>query len=221
MMLIALCAVSPAHGDILDINVFKPLVDSDEFFEHKDSDEKRRRERRRDDDDKDVDYRDVDDKDDGDKHAELKKNWTSDFQDTDFSKNSFRDFKDDPGRSVFDEKSGDPSREAKGGDRDSRRDKVRDSEHSLIGAASAGAFSTYDDDWRRLHDIRKRELRDEERMKLLTRPIPNMLHDWVPSKVDRRQNGGFTIAADNGYPVPYTLNGWVEIERDFPWGGSP
>jgi hypothetical protein len=48
-------------------------------------------------------------------------------------------------------------------------------------------------------------------------PIQNRLLDWVPDKVDRLQNGGFTTAPDNGSPVPYRLNGHVGIERGYPW----
>lgn len=43
------------------------------------------------------------------------------------------------------------------------------------------------------------------------------LHDWVPDKVDPTSNGGFGLSKDNGRPVPYRLNGHLDIERKLPW----
>lgn len=56
----------------------------------------------------------------------------------------------------------------------------------------------------------------EELMELLASPevSPN---DWVPDKLDPLNNGGFTTSPDNGSPVPYRLNGHVDLERDSPW----
>lgn len=51
-------------------------------------------------------------------------------------------------------------------------------------------------------------------------PVQNRLLDWVPDKVDRLQNGGFSTSPDNGRPVPYRLNGHVGIERGYPWAPS-
>jgi len=51
----------------------------------------------------------------------------------------------------------------------------------------------------------------------LLAPIPGMLQDWVPDKVHRLQNGGFEKNPDNGSPVPYRLNGHVDIQRKLPW----
>lgn len=57
---------------------------------------------------------------------------------------------------------------------------------------------------------------DAKRWKQLT-DVDVQLHDWVPDKVHRQQNGGFELAPDNGSPVPYRLNGHVGIERGLPW----
>ena len=62
-----------------------------------------------------------------------------------------------------------------------------------------------------LVDFTRRPLLDdsEETWAELTAPMPNLLTDWVPSPVDPLDNGGFSIADDNGSPVPYHLNGHV------------
>lgn len=43
--------------------------------------------------------------------------------------------------------------------------------------------------------------------------VPTLVKDWVPSEPDLTSNGGFSIAPDNGSPVPYNLNGHVDIQR--------
>jgi hypothetical protein len=45
----------------------------------------------------------------------------------------------------------------------------------------------------------------------------DQLDDWVPSKPDPVDNGGFSIYPDNGSPVPYKLNGHIDIQRKLPW----
>jgi hypothetical protein len=45
----------------------------------------------------------------------------------------------------------------------------------------------------------------------------DLIGDWVPSKPDPTDNGGFTHAHDNGKPVPYTLNGHPDLQRKVPW----
>jgi hypothetical protein len=45
----------------------------------------------------------------------------------------------------------------------------------------------------------------------------DLLGDWVPSRPDRESNGGFGTNIGNGRPVPYKLNGHIEIERKLPW----
>lgn len=87
------------------------------------------------------------------------------------------------------------------------------------------------EDYKRKHDsdpgisIHEEALRDKERhkdraydelMELLASPEigPNQ---WVPDKLDPLNQGGFTTAPDNGSPVPYRLNGHVDLERAAPW----
>lgn len=73
--------------------------------------------------------------------------------------------------------------------------------------------------------IHEEALRDKERhkdraydelMELLASPEigPNQ---WVPDKLDPLNQGGFTTSPDNGSPVPYRLNGHVDLERAVPW----
>jgi hypothetical protein len=42
----------------------------------------------------------------------------------------------------------------------------------------------------------------------------------VPDKIDLTANGGFEISPDNGSPVPYRLNGHIDIQRGRPWKDS-
>lgn len=63
-------------------------------------------------------------------------------------------------------------------------------------------------------------LRDDDRRlheRELLKPIENNLLDWVPSPPDPLDNGGFTLGAFNGAPVPYHLNGHPDFERTYPW----
>jgi hypothetical protein len=48
-------------------------------------------------------------------------------------------------------------------------------------------------------------------------PVHELPGDWVPSKIDLTDNGGFGVIPDNGSPVPYRLNGHVDIQRGRPW----
>ncbi len=43
------------------------------------------------------------------------------------------------------------------------------------------------------------------------------LGDWVPKAAEPTHNGGFERMPDNGSPVPYKLNGHVNIQRKLPW----
>ena len=63
---------------------------------------------------------------------------------------------------------------------------------------------------------------DEKEMKSLADwqklATPHLLFDdWVPDKPVRQSNGGFGKTKDNGRPVPYKMNGHIEIQRKFPW----
>ncbi|MDX2105552.1 MAG: hypothetical protein SFY67_04035 [Candidatus Melainabacteria bacterium] len=72
------------------------------------------------------------------------------------------------------------------------------------------------DDERR-KDRRRAFLSDEELMRELSRLPEAAPDDWVPDKADPVNNGGFSIAPDNGSPVPYKLNGWIDFQRKYPW----
>ncbi|HEY9785182.1 MAG TPA: hypothetical protein V6D17_07255 [Candidatus Obscuribacterales bacterium] len=53
---------------------------------------------------------------------------------------------------------------------------------------------------------------------LRLRPVQPQLGDWVPSPVDPLANGGFGLSGDNGSPVPYRLNGHVDLDKTaYPW----
>lgn len=69
----------------------------------------------------------------------------------------------------------------------------------------------------RRRERRKEFLTDEELMRELSRLPEAAPDDWVPDKADPVNNGGFSIAPDNGSPVPYKLNGWIDFQRKFPW----
>ncbi|MBX9666168.1 MAG: hypothetical protein K2X93_01060 [Candidatus Obscuribacterales bacterium] len=224
LLLTSVCFAGPAAADPLDLNPFKKTTVSDDLFNY--MDDKNREERRR---EEEKEYkRDHDDQSDDstDRKNILKKFWMSDFTDTDFSKKTFRDFKDDPGVSIFTDATGAPHDDTKS---DGTSGFASDDEHGesddddSMRSASADAFSGGGDDWSRLTDYRKRMIRDEKRTyKSLTKPNEDALHDWVPSSVDPIQNGGFSTAEDNGSPVPYKLNGWINLDKGFPWGeGDP
>ncbi|MDZ4836206.1 MAG: hypothetical protein SGJ27_20705 [Candidatus Melainabacteria bacterium] len=130
--------------------------------------------------------------------------WQETFVDTDFSMHKFRDLKNNNDLNAMA-----ASRDRK--DFGSRTDpdaKRADDDLDID-------KSDRDDYRRRMREDDFRTFRD------LTEPIPGMFHDWVPSPLDREQNGGFTGAPDNGFVVPYKLNGWIEIERKLPWEAEP
>ncbi len=47
-------------------------------------------------------------------------------------------------------------------------------------------------------------------------PVTDLPGDWVPDRIKLTNNGGFSIEPDNGSPVPYRLNGHVDIQRGRP-----
>ncbi|MBC7997069.1 MAG: hypothetical protein IAF58_03960 [Leptolyngbya sp.] len=66
--------------------------------------------------------------------------------------------------------------------------------------------------------LRKKDMaRDLRDWREVTKPIPYLLHDWVPASPDPIHNGGFVKMPDNGSPVPYRLNGHMDPERNLPW----
>ncbi len=59
-----------------------------------------------------------------------------------------------------------------------------------------------------------KERRELAELMYMEYPLPG---DWLPSKLDPLNNGGFTISDDNGSPVPYKLNGHVDLQRAPAW----
>ena len=47
-------------------------------------------------------------------------------------------------------------------------------------------------------------------------PVVDLPGDWVPDRINLSSNGGFSIEPFNGSPVPFTLNGHVDPQRDRP-----
>lgn len=64
-------------------------------------------------------------------------------------------------------------------------------------------------------DMDKTPISEDDRKELEDKSLD--LHDWVPSPPDKSANGGFGLDKDNGRPVPYRLNGHLEINRGLPW----
>lgn len=216
----SLAGYSPAFADRLDADLFKfgDKLDLDMVKDRHKPDDRDYSKTQVDTVD-DATDRDASDDDSFDRYAKLRKAWTSDFIDTDFSATDFSDLRNLRGRDLA---TGRP--EFRNSDRDSvsSRDDDRDHYDSALDLSD-----DRDDEMkhflsdRRDDDKKKRILGDRERYRELTREIPGMLHDWVPSKVDRLNNGGFTGEEGNGHPVPYNLNGWIEIDRKLPWEAEP
>ena len=66
-------------------------------------------------------------------------------------------------------------------------------------------------------DHRKKVEKDRENFNKLTRPVYFIPGEWAPSNIDITSNGGFTDPTNNGSPVPYRLNGHLNLQRNFPW----
>jgi hypothetical protein len=64
---------------------------------------------------------------------------------------------------------------------------------------------------------RREEMNYDELIELYAPPPPVGPNHWVPDKLDPIQTGAFTTSPDNGSPVPYRLNGHVDLERSTPW----
>ncbi|MCA9801387.1 MAG: hypothetical protein KC777_05345 [Cyanobacteria bacterium HKST-UBA02] len=148
------------------------------------------------------DQDDENDDDADDRRRDLIERWTDDFIDTDFKKKSFDDLKDLDG-----------SRAEVGGDKDVKPDEP--DAHDLRRDDIKYLFSDDFDDRYKAREEEKKTFKD------LTKPIPGMLHDWVPDHVNRLQNGAFVKEPDNGFPVPYRLNGHLDIQRKLPWEKEP
>lgn len=142
---------------------------------------------------------------DNDNRAYLKDHWLDDFIDTDFSKQSFQDLRNLDGKQLL------------LGQTDWLKEKRDDSRKDDKYWQDDGKKS--DDNFKRAQDRRDkdRRLEDLKEMREIDVLPEGYLHDWVPADPDPRQNGAFSIAPDNGSPVPYKLNGWVVIQRGLPW----
>lgn len=125
------------------------------------------------------------------------------FIDTRFGKSTFRDLLDAgrrwKSRSSIHLNANIGKDDSKGDDEDARAVKTRDMSDDVDPAD---------------HDV---DDMDAPRWQRLLKPIPNMLTDWVPDKPDRLHLGGFSIDPFNGSPVPYKLNGHIDIDRGYPW----
>lgn len=153
---------------------------------------------------RDVERRIAGDDDDDDRRRDLIERWTDDFIDTDFKKKSLDDLKDLDG-----------SRAEVGRDRDVTMRPDEADAHDLRRDDIKYLFLDDGD-----HRCRAKE-EERKTFEELTRPIPGMLHDWVPDRVNRLQNGAFVKEPDNGFPVPYRLNGHLDIQRKLPWEKEP
>lgn len=203
-------------------------------------DDDRRDERKRD--DRKLRDKEEDDDDDNDRDR-LRSKWLEDFQDTDFRKKTFDDFllrdprrdsradsrDDDDGDDRDPETKSDRDEKAKREDRE-RRHELSDMRPDSSELADQATLPGDDDD--DVDDGRVTEQpvlggdyeddpaikKDDERVFLdLIKPVPGMLQDWVPDRVNRLHNGAFEKEPDNGFPVPYRLNGHLDIERKRPW----
>ena len=116
----------------------------------------------------------------------------STFADSDFSRHSFRD--------LFDS-----SRPGDGSD-----STVRRANRTRTGPEHDGRLA-----------LERGEKAAAEADKMVYRDLIKALYflpgDWVPSSLDSLWNGGFTTPPDSGLPVPYRLNGHVDIQRKLPW----
>ncbi len=201
IFLFAFCANTPGYADDDDTAGFFKFKNSDFFdiVDVKKEDKREKKEEKEDDklrDDRDNDWQT--------RPTNPKETYTETFMDTDFSKHSFSDLDMANDLNAL----ADADVTSKRRDFGSRSDddaKRTDEDHS-------------DDRDKRREEYRKR-MRDEDYRKFrdLTKIDDSMLHDGVPTPMDRRQNGGFELLPGNGYIVPYKLNGWIEIDRKLPW----
>lgn len=132
---------------------------------------------------------------------DLRKKWLENFMDTDFGRKDFDDLSalGDSKRILIGKRNW-----LKSADKDKKDDPdAKEKDHYL------------DDLVDQYNKDRKKD--DMFEYKKIRKEIHDALHDWVPSDPDPGDNGGFSIGADNGSPVPYKLNGWITIERGLPW----
>ncbi len=153
---------------------------------------------------------------------QLKNKWTNDYTDTRFGKSNFSNMSEfDKGRATS--LNGAMDEDASTGlyqsmELDDLLQSARDTSASGIDRSASPADAPAVMPYRKMmKDRKKPALPGSDTMDVLERLPSGGLVDWVPSPVDPTDNGGFGAAPDNGFPVPYTLNGWVEIQRKYPW----
>jgi len=137
------------------------------------------------------------------------------FQDSDFAKHTFADLMMQNGPKAGD-KDFSPAAQADlttGGDKKKKND-YGDKDHVSFNA---------DKEENDKHGDPKHDAGDDydkhfdEISVLLKPPKDAGPKNWVPAEVDDTNNGGFGTIPDNGSPVPYRLNGHLDIERERPY----
>lgn len=182
-------------GESIDFFNFK----NSDFFAIDDKRTAAERKRKKEEEREDEQRRKLDEKESNNRPTtNPKHNWQESFVDTDFGMHTFQDLDINDLNSLA-----------------AMRPDLRDDDRKRSDDDDDVDKTDRDDYRKRMKDDDYRRFRD------LTAPIAGMLHDWVPSKPDRGQNGAFTMAPDNGSVVPYKLNGWVEIQRKLPWEAEP
>ena len=141
-----------------------------------------------------------------DEHAEAEDRYdgsefnASSFEDTNFRKTDYRDLRStNPAAAQLVKENGESL--TKDGNRLMHRHRESNGVLEAGNSADKGPIKNPDG-----HVI------DNER----TGPVRDLPGDWVPNKLDPISNGGFEVAPENGAPVPYRLNGHVDIQRGRP-----
>lgn len=133
-----------------------------------------------------------------------------DFQDTDFSKETYMDLLIGSKPKAQDDKDKD-DKDKDDKDKDDKKKKL--DRLTIFGDATGDDYRDESDD----RDARARR-KDKEEEKYLKKDPPQVKpNDWVPDALDPLDQGGFESSPDNGSPVPYKLNGHVDIQRGRPW----
>jgi len=136
----------------------------------------------------------------------------STYQDTDFSRHSFID--------LLIQNRPDPKDKPLTADDDSAGGELfKKDDHGPDTAHDASDDFTSDKSDRDAHkkDDHDKKRHFDEMSHVYKDPIRPSPNNWVPDKYDPLNNGGFEVSPDNGSPVPYRLNGHVDIDRGRPW----
>jgi hypothetical protein len=132
------------------------------------------------------------------------------FEDSDFGRHDFIDLLINSGdKKPMDLFSDDYDSAAHDSDSDKKA-----SDHKLFDDDKAEEDRDKD---REKAERRRYDLNYDERVELMKDPPPMGPNSWVPDKPDPLQMGAFSTEPDNGSPVPYRLNGHVDLERELPW----